>query len=90
MGLNNCHYIHPFRKSHETYPHLPAPTSPAFPFDFSQLFQATVANPVSKEKTRRAGIGRNTSYGRAVVGSAPLAEELLNGEEGWDLVDDDV
>ncbi|KAF8809238.1 hypothetical protein BYT27DRAFT_7241289 [Phlegmacium glaucopus] len=70
------------RKSHETYPHLPAPTPPSFPLDFSQLLQATVAHPPSRPRKHRSGPG---SIVRERIEEASKEEE-----EGWDLVDDDV
>ncbi|KAF9529951.1 UV radiation resistance protein and autophagy-related subunit 14-domain-containing protein [Crepidotus variabilis] len=78
------------RKSHETYPHLPAPTPPSFPLDFSQLLQATVANPASK--SRRPVISRSS---KAI--SQPGQHDgrhidltVLEEDDGWDMVDDDV
>ena len=74
------------RKSHETHPHLPPPTAPSFPLDFSQLLQAAVTNPTSKRKITagRAGNVKSSSNRRA----DSLIEEVLS--EDWDLVDDDV
>jgi hypothetical protein len=82
------------RKSHETYPHLPPPTSSSFPLDFSQLLQATVANPSSKRNTKlgRTGSGKHSIEEKAsnlLLGER--IEEIFNEDEGdWDLVDDDV
>ena len=71
-----------YRKSHETFPHLPAPTPPSFPLDFSQLLQATVAHPPSRPRIHRLGPGNLV---REKIDEASREEE-----DGWDLVDDDV
>ena len=71
-----------YRKSHETFPHLLAPTPPSFPVDFSQLLLATVAHPPSRPRTHRLGPG---NLAREKIDEASREEE-----EGWDLVDDDV
>ncbi|KAF8337830.1 UV radiation resistance protein and autophagy-related subunit 14-domain-containing protein [Amanita rubescens] len=42
------------KKSHETTPILPPPTPANFPLDFSQLLQATTANPVSRARVKLA------------------------------------
>jgi len=70
------------RKSHETFPHLPVPTPPSFPLDFSQLLQATVAHPPSRPRIYRLG--------PANLAREEIDEALREEEEGWDLVDDDV
>ncbi|KAI0938294.1 hypothetical protein AcV5_000002 [Taiwanofungus camphoratus] len=64
------------RRSHATHPLLPAPTPPNFPLDFSQLLQATSANPTRPR-------ARGTS-GKEVRYHERLIEE---DEDGWDLVD---
>ncbi|KAH9948065.1 UV radiation resistance protein and autophagy-related subunit 14-domain-containing protein [Amylocystis lapponica] len=66
------------RKSHATYPLLPAPTPPAFALDFAQLLQATVATPA---RARARGVG-------ALGGAVRPAERIVEEEEGWDLVND--
>src|SRR6267154_2867239 len=82
------------RKSHETYPHLPPPTSPTFPLDFSQLLQATVTNPTPKRNIRIGPAGNGKFSSRGKTGNLPAGErieEVLHEVEGdWDLVDDDV
>lgn len=74
-----------YRKSHETAPYLPSPTPPAFPLDFTQLLQATTANPASRPRLRlsaRAQVRPSFSLeGKKEVG---VVEEE---EEGWDVVD---
>ncbi|KAF8734364.1 hypothetical protein AX14_003364 [Amanita brunnescens Koide BX004] len=42
------------KKSHETTPILHPPTPATFPLDFSQLLQATTANPVSRARLKLA------------------------------------
>ncbi|KAH8089901.1 UV radiation resistance protein and autophagy-related subunit 14-domain-containing protein [Cristinia sonorae] len=68
------------RKSHATYPYLPAPTPSNFNLDFAQLLQATAANP-SRARIRGAILGRGKS-------SAPR-EKIIEEEDGWDLVEMD-
>jgi len=63
------------RKSHATWPLLPPPTPPNFPLDFTQLLQATAANPTRSR-------ARGTS-GREVK----KAERIVEEEDGWDLID---
>ncbi|EMD34603.1 hypothetical protein CERSUDRAFT_158138 [Gelatoporia subvermispora B] len=63
------------RKSHATWPLLPPPTPPNFPLDFTQLLQATAANPT---RTRARG-----TSGRDVK----RAERIVEEEDGWDLID---
>jgi len=72
------------RKSHETYPHLPPPTPPSFPLDFSQLLQATMAHPPSRPRIYRPSVP-GTAIPRERIEEVSKEEE-----EGWDLVDDDV
>lgn len=52
--LGNEHFFGVYRKSHETTPILPPPTPANFPLDFSQLLQATTANPVSRARVKLA------------------------------------
>ncbi|KAK1217745.1 hypothetical protein PQX77_019587 [Marasmius sp. AFHP31] len=61
------------RRSHETQPHLPAPTPPGFQLEFTQLMQAMTASKVKAPKTRTR---RNER------------EERID-EDGWDIVDDE-
>ncbi|KAF8878784.1 UV radiation resistance protein and autophagy-related subunit 14-domain-containing protein [Infundibulicybe gibba] len=72
------------RKSHETTPLLPPPTPPGFPLDFAQLLQATTANPASRARPSRSSKSRRV---------APIAkrkqEQIVEEEDGWDLIDDD-
>ncbi|OCH85144.1 hypothetical protein OBBRIDRAFT_798480 [Obba rivulosa] len=63
------------RKSHATWPLLLPPTPPSFPLDFTQLLQATAANPT---RTRARG-----TSGRDVK----KAERIVEEEDGWDLID---
>lgn len=67
------------KRSHEAHPYLPPPTPSSFALDFSQLLQATTANPVSRtrpHKTRRRS-------------SAKFKEPIPEvDEDGWDLVED--
>ncbi|KAF8156557.1 UV radiation resistance protein/autophagy-related protein 14 [Crassisporium funariophilum] len=76
------------RRSHETYPNLPAPTPASFPLDFSQLLQATVAHPPSRPRTQRSSnkIGGAGGLPRDKIDDTIGEEE----EDGWDIVDDDV
>ncbi|KAI0695019.1 UV radiation resistance protein and autophagy-related subunit 14-domain-containing protein [Cytidiella melzeri] len=62
------------KRSHATNPLLLAPTQPTFPLEFTQLLQATAANP-SRTRARLAGA-------RVRVRSDAIIEE----DDGWDLV----
>lgn len=75
------------RKSHETHPHLPPPTPPSFPLDFSQLLMATSANPASKA---RRPVNLRTGKISSTPGRHVVDEVVPEEDEGWDLVDDDV
>ncbi|KII91388.1 hypothetical protein PLICRDRAFT_38138 [Plicaturopsis crispa FD-325 SS-3] len=69
------------RKSHSTVPLLPPPTPPTFPLDFSQLLQATTANPASRARSK-------TSTTHRVRSSTRKQEKIPEEEEGWDILDD--
>ncbi|KAF8260145.1 UV radiation resistance protein/autophagy-related protein 14 [Lactarius quietus] len=62
------------RRSHQTYPLLPPPTSPGFPLDFGQLLQATPASRPRPARPRTAGPHANRNH--------------IPEEDEWDLVDD--
>ncbi len=70
------------RKSHATYPLLPAPTPPNFPLDFAQLLQATAANP---SRARARGVAGKTN-----MRNDRERERIVEEEDGWDLVDYEV
>lgn len=74
LGVNLLIYL-PFRKSHATFPLLPAPTPAAFPLDFAQLLQATAANP-------------SRARARGTPGRELRHECIVEEDDGWDLVDD--
>jgi hypothetical protein len=70
------------RRSHETFPPIPAPTPPAFHLDFAQLLQATAAKPTSRIRPSATSKTKRRSSK-----TAQMLPELE--EEGWHLVDDE-
>lgn len=76
------------RKSHETTPNLPSPTPPSFPLDFAQLLQATTANPSRRSRIGRAGSDKGNGEQRRdrETGKDEKIVEM-DGEEGWDLIE---
>ena len=68
------------RNSHATHPLLPAPTPAHFPLDFTQLLQATAANP-----TRARARGKP---GKDLLRHERDKDIIIEEDEGWDLVDD--
>ncbi|KAF9456422.1 UV radiation resistance protein and autophagy-related subunit 14-domain-containing protein [Collybia nuda] len=72
------------RKSHETAPALPPPTPLSFPLDFTQLLQATTANPASRTRPSRSSKARRSSRN-----ARDKREPTIDEEDGWDLVDGD-
>jgi hypothetical protein len=81
------------RRSHETTPSLPPPTSPSFPLDFAQVLQATTASPA---KGRRRVATRDAMAGagpdRSTSGVWPPTRrrpERIAEEDGWEVVEDD-
>ncbi|KAF8632514.1 hypothetical protein AX15_001847 [Amanita polypyramis BW_CC] len=58
------------KKSHETTPLLPSPTPATFPLEFSQLLQATTANPASRARLKLASVPSNKLHSERAA-SAP-------------------
>lgn len=67
------------RRSHAARPLLPPPTPPAFALDFSQLLQATAATPA---RVRARGTSGKEVRRRE--------ERIVEEDEGWDLLDEDL
>ncbi|KAF9501425.1 hypothetical protein BDN71DRAFT_1485980 [Pleurotus eryngii] len=69
------------RRSHETHPLQPAPTPPSFPLEFTQLLQATTANPASRNHRSSRPTRRPSEVARR--------QSKIVEEDGWDIVDED-
>ncbi|KAL4268515.1 UV radiation resistance protein/autophagy-related protein 14 [Pleurotus pulmonarius] len=70
------------RRSHETHPLQPAPTPPSFPLEFTQLLQATTANPASRNH-------RSSRPPRRPSEAARRRQSKIIEEDGWDIIDED-
>ncbi|EIW74503.1 hypothetical protein CONPUDRAFT_133179 [Coniophora puteana RWD-64-598 SS2] len=68
------------RRSHQTVPPLPPPTSSSFSLDFAQLLQATAAKPAARARIRPA------TWSPMV--RSPRHPERIIEEDGWEMVDE--